>query len=566
MEATATRRDGGPGEQRHEQIGSAAGSYTVSSSSRSGTIVSSTAYTSGASRSSGLELIKIHGYEHLSWRWGERTKEEKMKRLIELANGGATSALNLNLNLKRWFTELSVAWVLDLPDDAVSALQLEVSRDFTRSFSGIIITRWIHAFAEIVETIRFMSTLPLPDPCSHTGDDEEQPVPNQFFLLMRVTTKILHRVKSKLFLTNDLIRDDGASIPDQIQFARFTQVAMLKMLAFVDVLVAVDHGAVLYGIPEIYKSLNLLLGMHDVLSKALHMIHVLFISSPPGEVESILFMIWRLLSTKEGKALDALCLTLNYTTTHLLKRIEDTSATQTLQQGSSDIHKVTLSVISHISFLMDNKFSLDLIVLEAYYRGKVYEDLIISQAHNRGKVYGTRIIGNQTHSDSMIIRMASRLQEKLASLSESFPDRRLILLFLLNNSHRLHQCLQSEIEPWWSSLQLYAESLVTKVDGYMQSYLQVSWAPVLSCLFNPTPHFLGKNYSPLTRFESAFREAYITQKQWKVPDPELRKKLRTAIIEQIIPGYTKCIEENNITTPRLAPQELEEMLQDLFEG
>jgi len=135
-----------------------------------------------------LELIKIHGYEHLSW--GQRTKEEKMKRVIELVNGGATSALNLNL--KRWFTELSVAWVLDLPDDAVSALELEVSyRNLAWSWIVIFTPRWIHAFDEIVETIRFMSTLPLPDPCSHTGDDEEQAVPNQFFLLMRVTTKIL---------------------------------------------------------------------------------------------------------------------------------------------------------------------------------------------------------------------------------------------------------------------------------------------------------------------------------------------------------------------------------------
>jgi hypothetical protein len=108
MEATATRRDGGPGPsssrwtyKRHEQI-SSAGSYTRSS--RSGTILS-TAYTFGASRPSlstdfDFEL-KLHGYdEHLSW--GERMK---MKRIIELVNSG----------VKGWFTELDVAWVLDLP-------------------------------------------------------------------------------------------------------------------------------------------------------------------------------------------------------------------------------------------------------------------------------------------------------------------------------------------------------------------------------------------------------------------------------------------------------------------
>jgi hypothetical protein len=157
---------------------------------------------------------------------------------------------------------------------------------------------------------------------------------------------------------------------------------------------------------------------------------------------------------------------------------------------------------------------------------KLLLDLIISEAHNRGKVYVHESrIGNQTHSDSMIIRIvASHLQEELASLSETFPDQGLRFLFLLNNSHSLHQCLRF-VQPGWSWLQLYVESLFNAVDGYMQSYLQVSWAPVLSCLFNPTPRFLGENYSPLTRFESEFEKTYITQKQWKVPDPDVRKNL-----------------------------------------
>jgi hypothetical protein len=104
------------------------------------------------------------------------------------------------------------------------------------------------------------------------------------------------------------------------------------------------------------------------------------------------------------------------------------------------------------------------------------------------------------------------------------PDQGLRFLFLLNNSHSLHQCLRF-VQPGWSWLQLYVESLFNAVDGYMQSYLQVSWAPVLSCLFNPTPRFLGETYSPLTRFESEFEKTYITQKQWKVPDPDVRKNL-----------------------------------------
>jgi hypothetical protein len=107
------------------------------------------------------------------------------------------------------------------------------------------------------------------------------------------------------------------------------------------------------------------------------------------------------------------------------------------------------------------------------------------------------------------------------------------------------------------------EALLGKVEGYMESYLLVSWAPVLS---NPSPLCFGRNYSLLPKFESEFQKTYTTQKMWKVPEPELRRILCKAIIEKIIPGYTKYIEDNKITNPKFSPHELKEMLQELFEG
>jgi len=117
-----------------------------------------------------------------------------------------------------------------------------------------------------------------------------------------------------------------------------------------------------------------------------------------------------------------------------------------------------------------------------------------------------------------------------------------------------------------SFVELKVES-ITRVEGYMESYLQVSWASVLSCLFNPMPPFYRRvKASPLTKFESVFRKTYAAQKLWKVPDPELMKRLRKAITEKIMTGYTNFIEDNNVTTPKVIPQELEGMLQELFEG
>ncbi|CAN6341305.1 unnamed protein product [Urochloa humidicola] len=263
-----------------------------------------------------------------------------------------------------------------------------------------------------------------------------------------------------------------------------------------------------------------------------------------------------LFRAKDGKAGEAIWSTLEEIRSRcLLELMKDSSGGRETPQGpSSGIHKVTMSVMDHITFLLDNYSSLSRFVSEA--------------ANQLQGNYMPHQIGDQPHLDIMIIEMASCLEEKLSNMSESFPDQGLRFLFLLNNSDFIRERLQCN--SWYSSsLQAHAAALLGKVEGYMDSYLQVSWAPVLSCLSNPTPLCLfGKYYypPPLPKFESEFQKMYTTQKLWKVHDPELRTRLRTAITEEIITGYTKYIEEDNITTPRICPQELEGMLQELFEG
>nr|TKW39270.1 hypothetical protein SEVIR_1G167300v2 [Setaria viridis] len=81
------------------------------------------------------------------------------------------------------------------------------------------------------------------------------------------------------------------------------------------------------------------------------------------------------------------------------------------------------------------------------------------------------------------------------------------------------------------------------------------------------PVVCERNYSPLPyKFQSEFLKTYNTQKLWKVPDPELRKTLPRAITEKIVSGYTEYIEDNKITTLKFTPRDLEEMLQELFQG
>jgi len=137
---------------------------------------------------------------------------------------------------------------------------------------------------------------------------------------------------------------------------------------------------------------------------------------------------------------------------------------------------------------------------------------IVSEAASLGK-YIPRV-GDVPPLTSLEVEMVSCLEEKLANKSEAFPDQGLRFLFLLNNSSFIADQLHDT--PYFPKS--YKEDLAGKAEDYMKRYMQVSWALVLSCLINPTPNCLGKNYFPMPKFKSDFQKMYTTQiwrKYWK---------------------------------------------------
>ncbi|KAG0516290.1 hypothetical protein BDA96_10G349400 [Sorghum bicolor] len=124
-------------------------------------------------------------------------------------------------------------------------------------------------------------------------------------------------------------------------------------------------------------------------------------------------------------------------------------------------------------------------------------------------------IDSMSPLNSLIMETVSGLDEKLAEKSRSFPDQSLRFLFLINNSYFIWQHL------------------------YPISVPEVN-------------NFLEKTYS--------------AQKFWKVPDPKLRRRLRVAIIEEVVSSFTKYLEYNDIIPSRITPHDLMDMLQELFEG
>ncbi|WVZ78417.1 hypothetical protein U9M48_026129 [Paspalum notatum var. saurae] len=172
--------------------------------------------------------------------------------------------------------------------------------------------------------------------------------------------------------------------------------------------------------------------------------------------------------------------------------------------------------------------------------------------------------------------MVRSLEEQLATNSQSWFSvdlQDLRFLFLINNCYFIFQELQASSQ-WHLAVRLSMPDLARKIDDYIDCYLQVSWAPVFKCLqASPptTPRCFTRYYSPLRKFGARFHKTYAVQKLWKVPDPEMRKRLRKAIVDRVVLVFARFLEDNNIDVDApgvatLTPWKVEKMLGELFEG
>lgn len=112
---------------------------------------------------------------------------------------------------------------------------------------------------------------------------------------------------------------------------------------------------------------------------------------------------------------------------------------------------------------------------------------------------------------NLIMEMVSSLERKpFTMLHRAFlqdETESLRFLFLINNFHYLLQefCTICRLD-------FPKVSLTRKIGHYIDSYLHVSWGPVLKCLQDPVTPRCFTGYSSLPKFESKFQKTYDTQK------------------------------------------------------
>jgi hypothetical protein len=450
------------------------------------------------------EIANKLEYVQFPWLELEEEKEKLHGHIKNLVQEFCTTR-NSALVLERWFSDLGISWVLSIvtDDEASSASVFRQQQQL-----GHLARSWIVAL-NVIQVCVFT------------------------------------------YLDGSCNREEGTFSPCASEFARFLQSTVSKMLPFVDAVIAPNVGppriqdtlsnssdGEATTEPTTEEKLQALIGVRDALSAASEQIQLWPHCPPFLGSRDIIAEMSNLLSAKLDKLDQTILDTVDEIRTSITSLLLDSHEADSMDceavQGSPNIHKVTRFIVNCIKVLSTNYALVRQIVSNAASLGKYVAE------HGKASPLAT----NTDPFAALIMEMISCLQEKLLRVSQPFPDQGLRFLFFLNNTYFMWQQLHPS-----SALEPHMSALTCKIDEHIQSYLQVSWAPVLSCLHDPTPLCLGR-YSPLAKFQLEFQKTSTVQKLWMVPDPELRGRLRKAIIEKVSSGFTKYLEDYNVNSPR----------------
>ncbi|CAN6202476.1 unnamed protein product [Urochloa humidicola] len=252
------------------------------------------------------------------------------------------------------------------------------------------------------------------------------------------------------------------------------------------------------------------------------------------------------------------------------------------------VHQTTRLMMNYIMLLWRNESALDLVLQD--------------QQHRLGMFMSEHDDYCSSLAADLIKNMICCSEKQLEKTSNFISDPGLRYIFLMNNCSFISEKVSSLLLPRFKDYKIHGsrssrERLppmedyvnqpdpnlrakietdsnldgLVKIQGFIEAYLDASWEPVMSYLYHGVSHGFLRCRGALDKFESEFQRTCATQKLWKVPNPELRKRLRKAIIEKVIPGYSEYLTERTArgksNRPHTStPLELEELLEELFEG
>jgi hypothetical protein len=311
--------------------------------------------------------IHIHGdWEQVEEQeTAEEEEEERFTSLVQEFFSAPAPSSNCSIKVndmssvvEGWLNELGIGWVLSSDDDYAASAGEELFR----------------ALDEIAQTLVLCLVRPL-------FPDHGEPVAEK-------------------------------SLPDQYHLALFIQETMLKMLVFVDFIVAVDPNNAAAITCEMmrapYLKVSILLLVCNALFEASTKISLASHPPPYLQVQRIRDEMASLLSAKQDKTTEAIQGTLEDTWARIMGLIQDADPSPRLN-GSSDIHEITRYVSFHIMYLWHNYWSLCPVVFQF-------------QAESPSLGKHVTEIGETTDSfDRLEFQMISCLEKKACEKVAMFP-------------------------------------------------------------------------------------------------------------------------------------------------
>nr|BAJ90981.1 predicted protein [Hordeum vulgare subsp. vulgare] len=219
---------------------------------------------------------------------------------------------------------------------------------------------------------------------------------------------------------------------------------------------------------------------------------------------------------------------------------------EVVPQGGG-VHEITKYLLKYIMSLLDNGRSLKIILVSDE------QDAVVAM---------------ETLQD-VVATLICHLEIMLEKESHRYKDAGLKQMFMVNNvKFLLHQVECSEIR------YLLGDDWVLKhrdqLKDHISRFINISWESVMCCFHVKTNKIsIFSSLPTLQIFNLEFEKTYSTQKTWKVENPLLRSNMRKSVSEKLVQAYTTYLENHKNKAPKLmkyTPEDLEELLSDLFEG
>nr|XP_043616167.1 exocyst complex component EXO70A1-like [Erigeron canadensis] len=227
------------------------------------------------------------------------------------------------------------------------------------------------------------------------------------------------------------------------------------------------------------------------------------------------------------------------------------------------VHPLTSYVINYVKFLFDYQSTLKQLF----------------QEFEKGDDSNAQLA-------SVTMRIMQALQTNLEEKSKQYKDPALTNLFLVNNIHYMVRSVHRS-----EAKDLFGDDWVQRhrriLQQHAKQYKRIAWAKILESLSSQEVASSGGDggnsggasralvKERLRVFNLQFEKLHQRQSKWTVPDLELRKALRLAIREDLLPAYVTFIErygslvdngKNRHEYIKYSSEDLDRMIGEFFEG